>query len=137
MIQPGCMPGEQRNQRARIVTPGTQLARGVARRARCDEGCSGTYGTGPQVDPVLLLAVLEPTAALFLPDGGLVELVEVLVDLVEGLLRDGDRSDVVVLDLLHHLDRVLDGRLDRGQECARAPRSTRSLILVRNFSNSC
>lgn len=67
-------------------------------------GCSGTYRTRPQVDPVLLFAVLEPTAALFLPDGGLVELVEMRVNVVQRVLRHGDRADVVVLDLPHHLD---------------------------------
>lgn len=99
-------------------------AQGAVARARiprgdvhCGEGaCSGTYRTWPQIDPVLLLAVLEPTTALFLPDGGLVELVEMCVYIVERVLRHGDGADVVVLDLLHHLDRVFDSRLYGGEQ---------------------
>lgn len=75
-----------------------------------------TYRSWPQVDPVLLLSVLEPTAALFLPDGRLVELVKVGVDVVEGVLLDGNGADVVVLDLLHHLDGVFDGCFDGGEK---------------------
>lgn len=71
-----------------------------------------TYAARPQVDAVLDLAVLEPTSAVLLEDGGLVELVEVSVDVVEGVLLDVDGADVLVLDFLHHLDRVLDGRLN-------------------------
>jgi hypothetical protein len=36
----------------------------------------------------------------------------VSVDVVEGVLLDVDGADVLVLDFLHHLDRVLDGRLN-------------------------
>lgn len=75
-----------------------------------------TYATRPQVNAVLDLAILEPTAAILLEDGALVVLVEVSVDVVECVLLDVERADVLVLDLLHHLDGVLDGRLDRWQQ---------------------
>jgi hypothetical protein len=47
-----------------------------------------------------------------------VEFVKVGVDVVKGVLLDADGPDVLVLNLLHHLDRVLDGRLDGGQQGA-------------------
>ena len=73
-----------------------------------------TYATWPEINTLLLLAILEPTAARFLENSGLVELIKVCVDVVEGVLLDVNGPNLLVLDLLHHLDGVLDGRLDRG-----------------------
>jgi hypothetical protein len=74
-----------------------------------------TYRARPEVDSVLALAILEPTSAFFLPDGGLMELVEVAVDIVESVLLDGNRLDTICLDLSNHLDGILHRGLDGRQ----------------------
>ena len=90
-------------------------------------GVRRTYGTRPQVDAILDLAVFKPTAAFFLPDSGLVELVEMRVDIVQRFLLHVDGLDGFGLDLLHHLYRVLDRRFNGGEEGAARPCCARSL----------
>ena len=71
-----------------------------------------THTSRPEIDPILDLAVLEPTSTFLLEHCRLVELIKVSVDIIDGLLLHADRLDVLMLNLLHHLNRVLDGRLD-------------------------
>lgn len=88
-------------------------------KQRCESrAASVTYTSRPEVDSVLDLAVLEPTTAFLLEDCRVVELVEVCVDVVQCLLLDVQRPDVLMLDLLHGLHCVLNRRLNGGQQSA-------------------
>jgi hypothetical protein len=100
------------------------------RRCTSAESGGGTYRARPEVDSVLDLPVLEPGAARLLPDRGLVELVEVCVDVVERFLLHVEGAHGFGLDLLHTLDCVFDTGFDRGEEGSAGPGCSWSLFLV-------
>lgn len=94
------------------------------------QGGHKTHRTRPQIDSSLFFSVFEPengvsnelsvgtmtalpASALLLPNGCFMELVEMGVQFVEGILLDLDCLDLFRLDLIYHLDCILDRRFDR------------------------
>ena len=89
-------------------------------------------GAGPEVYPILDLAVFEPASARFLPDSlcrsvsectgetfkalvktyRFVKLVKMPIYVIQRFLFHFYRLDSFLLNLPHHLDRVLNGSLD-------------------------
>lgn len=86
-----------------------------------------TYRSRPEINPVLDLPVFEPGTAFLLPNGRLVELVEMGVDIIECFLLDVEGFDGLRLDLAHHLDGVFDARFNGGEEGSARPCGARSL----------
>lgn len=87
---------------------------------------NSTYCTRPKIDSILDLSIFEPRSALFLPNRGLVEGVEVRIDLVQCILFDGHCFDAFRLHLSHAFDAVFDRCFDGWQERAVAPGRTRA-----------